>query len=642
MTELKSKLELKLSEINGLVEELGSLPEKAVRRSIVKQRRSVSIRDLSTSPNARDWRNIQSIGGVLSTERDGQDGRLPSILEDKYYPRRTLETEELQALRAAANIEQEDTESPDLGPPPVAHFEDADPITFDSTRSPKRVSGGIIIGEDEIASLPKNLETRRKRRTSSLLQDMSSLHSNEEVVEENKGSEHSELVKPNVKRKFEITELEVSNPIAPHNDDFEFSRRESSVVNRPKPSRFAPKSSSREQTKPIGTQLVSPEKAINPRAALASKSTNSPTKRSTMDSHDKKDSLQNKESADIEPTIKRATITNPRRVARIIIPPTDDVDNSAHPPKTPGLVPDDILSPPSSALDTAPKVQTREAATMNSVEDVLNGSIGRGSRRAKSAVSYAEPNLRDKMRRPDKKLVGAVEGLGRPSLTSSEREKEGGVEQSHGSSSMRVVKIKAEKPSDEEVKWKDIPDVGTDTKGEAASPLHDKSRSSIPRSSEVRKKRTFSESEGTKPKSSAILHVTDEDLDKAVSRLSIFDPPNSSPASIKTEDRDASTQPHLSGEDASTITIRPSNSRSSSTSTTTAVTAPKSRRYSVQPSANTSIAISGKENVSLATSKLKRANSVQVLSQPSAQSQAKAPSIPPERTLGSRRRSMMV
>ena len=51
------------------------------------------------------------------------------------------------------------------------------------------------------------------------------------------------------------------------------------------------------------------------------------------------------------------------------------------------------------------------------------GSFGRTSRRAKGAVNYAEPNLRDKMRRPTKELADAVmvgEGLGRASSARAE------------------------------------------------------------------------------------------------------------------------------------------------------------------------------------------------------------------------------
>ena len=54
------------------------------------------------------------------------------------------------------------TDSPDLGPPPVAHFDEGDPIKFDATQKspPESV-------EDAQPKLSANLETRKRRRESS-------------------------------------------------------------------------------------------------------------------------------------------------------------------------------------------------------------------------------------------------------------------------------------------------------------------------------------------------------------------------------------------------------------------------------------------------------------------------------------------
>lgn len=56
------------------------------------------------------------------------------------------------------------TDSPDLGPPPVAHFEQGDPVKFE----PARGSAPPANAEDGPAQNPlfANLETRRKRRES--------------------------------------------------------------------------------------------------------------------------------------------------------------------------------------------------------------------------------------------------------------------------------------------------------------------------------------------------------------------------------------------------------------------------------------------------------------------------------------------
>ena len=63
------------------------------------------------------------------------------------------------------------TDSPDLGPPPVAHFDEGDPIKFD-LKLENSPSNGAYELRDGPRSIPANLETRKKRRESSHHQDM--------------------------------------------------------------------------------------------------------------------------------------------------------------------------------------------------------------------------------------------------------------------------------------------------------------------------------------------------------------------------------------------------------------------------------------------------------------------------------------
>ena len=72
--------------------------------------------------------------------------------------------EELLGIAAdLANV----TDSPDLGPPPVAHFEHRDPIKFDSKQDDTSLQASIASIEEANPKLPANLETRKKRRESS-------------------------------------------------------------------------------------------------------------------------------------------------------------------------------------------------------------------------------------------------------------------------------------------------------------------------------------------------------------------------------------------------------------------------------------------------------------------------------------------
>jgi len=70
------------------------------------------------------------------------------------------------------------------------------------------------------------------------------------------------------------------------------------------------------------------------------------------------------------------------------------------------------LAMPSSPEPTPPSQDIED--TPPPVDISFNGETTRGSRRARAAVSYAEPNLRDKMRRPNtKQLFDAVAGEGK-------------------------------------------------------------------------------------------------------------------------------------------------------------------------------------------------------------------------------------
>ena len=63
------------------------------------------------------------------------------------------------------------TDSPDFGPPPIAHFEPGDPISFDSSSDIVSNQGPVVGEEEAQPTLPANLETRRKRRESSYHKD---------------------------------------------------------------------------------------------------------------------------------------------------------------------------------------------------------------------------------------------------------------------------------------------------------------------------------------------------------------------------------------------------------------------------------------------------------------------------------------
>lgn len=172
---LKGRLETKLAELGELVHDLSKIQLES-RRS--PRPKSASKNSPKRSPDQKNWKNTFTLSEVTG----GVDGRLPPILEDKYFPRKTLEyipnhgvgnisdmissAEELSgALFNTANS----NDSPELGPPPIAHFEEGDPVKFD----PNGISEVFTSSRNPQPPMFANLESRRKRReTSNLTQTM--------------------------------------------------------------------------------------------------------------------------------------------------------------------------------------------------------------------------------------------------------------------------------------------------------------------------------------------------------------------------------------------------------------------------------------------------------------------------------------
>jgi hypothetical protein len=81
---IKSQLEAKLLEIGALITSIGdgAAPKKRSPRE-----GKITRASSSQSPDQRNWKNMCTLSEAVA----GQEGRLPPILENKSYPRRTLE-----------------------------------------------------------------------------------------------------------------------------------------------------------------------------------------------------------------------------------------------------------------------------------------------------------------------------------------------------------------------------------------------------------------------------------------------------------------------------------------------------------------------------------------------------------------------
>jgi hypothetical protein len=141
-------------------------------------------------------------------------------------------------------------------------------------------------------------------------------------------------------------------------------------------------------------------------------------------------------------------------------------------PETPAAL--DIFSPTSSG----PSTTRNESRDTPPPADLGPGGEGhRPSRRARASVSYAEPNLRDKMRRPTKELVDAVtgEGKGHRLSMSVKIEEDGQVvpqTENRAKQTDSTMRIKSEMPPDGE-SWKSMP-ISSKSEMYSNSPLSNK------------------------------------------------------------------------------------------------------------------------------------------------------------------------
>ena len=127
------------------------------------------------------------------------------------------------------------TDSPDLGPPPVAHFEDGDPIKFDSKQEDSTARDPDEMPDDGRATLAANLETRKKRRESSQHTGAADWQSNSRPSQEAMGKDPvvaaSQPLKSGAKRKLNVREDE-DQPYksdGQEKDAFQFARKTSDL-----------------------------------------------------------------------------------------------------------------------------------------------------------------------------------------------------------------------------------------------------------------------------------------------------------------------------------------------------------------------------------------------------------------------------
>ncbi|KAK8177147.1 hypothetical protein IWX90DRAFT_474144 [Phyllosticta citrichinensis] len=451
---VKDKLDAKVLEISGLIAELNAIKNPA---------RPSNSEPSQATTDIFEWKRA-----MRTQAKEEQVEDLPTIQEDKHYPRWTLNAEEIQAVIAGAA-----EDSPDLGPPPVAHFQEEDPIKFD----PLPVTIESEPQKAEETELPitstVNLEKRRRRRDSAKLdlRKISVFQVPEEEAENAKKSENEDqAMRTGTKRKLSLTteDLQSEDANIDVREDFRVSRRGASGRNAEKSSGLQPLDIKQNSKLDM---LVAAE-----RKALGDKTNTSPKKvmRSSVEDkpEGKKPSAMGKDSSRSRARDRRTkssqivhiTPSEPEEVVEtkdVVI--SEDAHPVEHHPKTPAGL--DLFSPISN--EPSEKRETKDTPPPT---DLLSGGLesqtSRPSRRARPQINYAEPNLVSKMRRPDKKLADAVADGRRSSNASKEEDKSA----PSSSTAMRTVVIKKERESG----GSGFKSLSAENQPEPASPLGDK------------------------------------------------------------------------------------------------------------------------------------------------------------------------
>ncbi|KAJ6036069.1 hypothetical protein N7540_000348 [Penicillium herquei] len=373
--DIKSRLDTKLAELNDLASELGMLPRKATKLD---------------KPDHERPKVAESRPQPMDLESGMDDGRLPAILEDKHYPRRTLEAQEIQ------NLVQSDS-TPEQ---PVLHLElsEKSPVIESPTPSSKKHEPLSNIPLEEPASpdpfLPPTLETCKKKKKADPTiptNGVNTLLSGETKRPTKSGS----------KRKFSPDEDGALSDGVSESDEFQFSRHIRSpqksttldlgLEDRGLSPMKAPVSI-RRGSSAAGTMK---RKVLEPKSANLN--LNSPKKARASLHPDNKTSQSRCDENTVSPQ-KSKMVEKPKgrslsQAARR--PRTVDAQTEKHSQLS---MDQPILVLPKDS----PLVQT------TSIDVSDDASTSRTSRRRGAVVSYAEPNLRAKMRRPTEEFIDAV------------------------------------------------------------------------------------------------------------------------------------------------------------------------------------------------------------------------------------------
>lgn len=326
--------------------------------------------------------------------------------------------------------------SSDIGPPPTSQFAELDPPQKDPESPskppqpppPQTKEPAESVLESPVQSpTPKATDTvKEEKADDSPVKTLSAVPQNEPITSENKRPEQP--AKSGAKRKLAARDESENDTPTTASVATTNSRRKATIL-RDKSGNKTLKEITAMRREEKGNQPPAQAPAL--RKPLSAKSTNddlmSPSKNANKAvASDKPEKPEKPEKPVRTVKIKQHNDKQPResakRKAAAVLddqpppsPPPAEITTKPAPELEPEKQPDAPATTPSAALDNLsptpePKSQPQSRDTPPPADISSKGETSRPSRRSRAQVSYAEPNLRDKMRRPSKQLVDAVTG----------------------------------------------------------------------------------------------------------------------------------------------------------------------------------------------------------------------------------------
>ncbi|RAL00219.1 shugoshin family protein [Aspergillus ibericus CBS 121593] len=403
--DIKTRLDSKLAELNNLVADLGALPRRLCNKLTEKPQSAGHGRPFP------DWRP-KSTDDELNAGQSG-DGRLPVILEDKYYPRRTLEAQELQDI---GDHSTDILRSAYVEEPVRPNMEDGS----SSSNEPHIINNDQALSYDahipasDDTLLPPTLETRKRKKNNPapMTVECSSTEPGPSPIRDDSEARMNH----GTKRKFSLNYGDRLDPTPARIDGLQPNPQSPSSVSRTDQS-LSPDTDgtpSRERVRP--SREGTTDYRLAKRKALEHKSTNisilSPTRAHSTGAQELNDKITTSllthakgDKGRLSPISLDTSINSAQTRRKSMSGQYQPAELTDEEEQSGNSIEESTVS------ELKPDTQSTlepEARNESRIMTCVPPDSMRPARRQRAVVSYAEPNLRDKMRRPTNELIAAV------------------------------------------------------------------------------------------------------------------------------------------------------------------------------------------------------------------------------------------